>query len=276
MPPKESAAARKAREKQERWLAAQFQERMDQELEEDRGRSQVELLERLGRTETELLFYEEMTQPAARLMVPHSTFESLQSKMRHEGAVSAQRLLAMQVELRKVEKGSAQLQIELAHLRNDVRHVISDAHKTLTATRSATDVALESFIDEMRASVASQEADAEGCAASLNQVLRDARIRQMQVARKAQVEAHRVTEIWKEATSMHTRIPPRIRKTLQSLDKDDLLLILDSLSFEAVVQRYLLYRFTPGPDDPFKVDADPASPTLGEGLLLAAPTGPEL
>jgi hypothetical protein len=35
------------------------------------------------------------------------------------------------------------------------------------------------------------------------------------------------------------------------MEKDDLLLILDTLSFEESVRQYLLYRFPPGADDPF-------------------------
>jgi hypothetical protein len=256
MPPKkESAGARKAREKAERFAAAQFQERLDAELEEERGRSQVELLERLARAEAGLQFFETMASPAARLMVPKTTYDAMRSKMQNEGAVSAQRLLAMQVELRRVEKGGAQLQHELAHLRGEVRGVVSTAHQSLLATRRQVDTRLGDYIEALDGAVAHQRTDAESCAAALNKALLESRRVHIDQAVNAQRRAQEVTELWREATSMHTRIPPRIRRTLQGLEKDDLLRILDTLSFETVVQRYLLYRFSPGPDDPFSEGA---------------------
>jgi hypothetical protein len=271
MPPKETPAARKAREKAEKFAAQQFQERLDVELEEERARGgNVELLERLARTEARLHFFETMAQPSARLMVPHTSFEALRSTMQAEGGLSAQRLLAMQVELRRVERGGAQLQQELVHLRGEVRNVIAHNHQSLAGVNAKVDGALQQYIAALDASVLNQRNDYEVCATALNTVLLESRRRHVELARKAQEEAQAMTQLWAEATSIHTRIPPRIRTTLQALDKDELLLILDTLSFEAVVQRYLLYRFSPGRDEPF------AAERSDQQLLAAAPTGPEL
>lgn len=271
MPPKESAAARKAREKAERFAAAQFQERLDTEMEEERARSSAEVLERLGRTEALLRFHEILVLPSARLTVPHTTFEAIRSKMQNEGSVGAQRLLAMQVELRRVEKGAAQLLHELAHLRAEVRGVISGAKRSLDQVNANVNTALNDFVRQLDLAVQYQQNDAEGCEAALNKALLEARRKHAQVALEAQERAQNITELWREATSLHTRIPPRIRRQLQALEKDDLLLMLDTLSFESVVHRYLLHRFAPRGDDPFG-----DSPATSTSILAAAPTEAEV
>lgn len=271
MPPKESAASKKMREKQEQFAALQFQERQDFELEEERARSTAELMERAGRAELMLHFYEIMVHPASRLMISHATLDRLRHTMQNEGALSAQRLLEMQVELRRLEKGGEALQHEIVHLRGDVRGLLSQASQSLAMIRSGVDKAVDGFIEQLEVScrihgdpvLATKVKGAE-----LDVVLEDVRRRHAEVARKAMAKATDITRLWQEQTSMHTRVPPRIRRILQGLDKDDLLLIIDTLSFEDVVHKYLLYRYSPGLDDPMAYSTDEAA------ALLSPPSRP--
>lgn len=270
MPPKgESAAAKKAREKLERFAAIQFQERLDYELEEERARSNAELVERVGRAELMNHFYELMMQPSSRLMIAHTTFEKLRMSMQNEGALSAQRLLEMQVELRRAEKGSEALTHELVHLRGEVRSLLSQAAASLAAVQLKVEASAARFFADLKASasVHGDPLQATGPrAAELEVVLDEVRRQHANIAMKAQFKASEMTTIWQEQTSMHTRIPPRIRRTLQNLDKDALLLILDTLSFEDVVHKYLLFRYSPGVDDPM----------MGGLALLTQPAPPDL
>ncbi len=262
MAPKESAAAKKAREKQEQFAAMQFQERQEYELEEERARSSSELMERAGRAELMLHFYEIMINPASRLMVSHATLDRLRHAMQSEGALSAQRLLEMQVELRRLEKGGEALQHEIVHLRGEVRGLLNQAAQSLGSIRSGVDKAVDGFITELEHSCRIHGDPVLATklkAAELDVVLEDVRQRHVEVARKAQAKATDITRLWQEQTSMHTRIPPRIRRILQGLDKDDLLLIIDTLSFEDVVHKYLLYRYSPGIDDPMSYSTDEAA-----------------
>jgi hypothetical protein len=95
--------------------------------------------------------------------------------------------------------------------------------------------------------------DVSECARHLNTSLERARTRSLRLAKECLSAADRITETLQthHRMRMHSMIPPRIRQLLSRMEKDDLLLILDTLSFEESVRQYLLYRFPPGADDPF-------------------------
>jgi hypothetical protein len=251
MPPKENAKAKKLREKQEKFALGQLMERQDAEIDEEKGRQWLELCERLDRAEAMLQFHETLVHPSSHLMVMHTAYGDLRSKMQREGALSAERVLAMQIEMRRMEKAGALLQHELVHLRAEVRNLSTGVNAHLGKVNDTVQDRLQGFVASVEAGILRQRDDASECGVYLNQSLEDARSRHVQLARDAQLKAHEITQLWQENTSMHTRIPPRIRGALAVLPKDDLLLILDTLSFEDVALKYLLYRLAPGPDDPF-------------------------
>lgn len=250
MPPKENKKSKKEKEKLEKLIASHQNERQEQEIEEDKQRQWVELTERMERSELLLSFYETLVNPAARLMVLTTTYDGLRRKMQQEGAVSADRVLSMQVEMRRMEKSRKLLQLELVHLRGEVRALDVAVASKLDNIVANVDVTLNAYVEALDRTIWKDRREVEESAHLLNHALEQARLDTIELARKAQDRAAKITTLWQENTSMHTRIPPRIRNKLASLDKSDLLLILDALSFEDVVFKTLLYRFPPDQDAP--------------------------
>ena len=253
MPPKkESAKDKKLREKAEKFAAMQLSERQDMEADEEKARQwHVELVERMERTQLLLEFHEDLVNPAAKLMMPYKAYGDLQSKMQRESARSAERLLSMQLEQRQVERHSKALQHELVHLRSEVRTLSAAVSTQVDLNRGKVHRALDDFCHALESSIVGARDDARESGHLLNTTLEQARVEHIALAHQVDAKAQQITALWQENSSMHTRIPPRIRATLTRLEKDDLMLILDTLSFEDIVLKYLQYRFSPGPDDPF-------------------------
>ena len=275
MPPKkESAKDRKAREKAEKFAAQQLAERLDMEADEEKARQWQELVERMERTQLLLEFHEALVHPSNKLMISHTAYDELRAKMQKESSRSAERVLSMQVGQRQVERHSKQLQQELVHLRSEVRTLSAQVSGQVDAHRHKVHSSLQNFVDSLEASIVGQREDAVESGNLLNLTLEESRVAHVALAKKVDAKAQQVTALWQDNTSMHTRIPPRIRATLTRLDKDDLMLILDTLSFDDTVLKYLQYRYSPGPDDPF-ADTDDVAPITNPAAIPApSPASP--
>ena len=251
MPAKESAKARKEREKAERLALAQAQERQDAELDEDKARQIQELQERLERDEIYLEYYERLVHPRSHLMVPYTAYAEIRAKMQQEGACSAERVMTMQEEMYAMQKAHAALQQELVHIRNENRALAAKVATSMEGVATSVESSLNDCLDGIQASILRQREDARETAQHLHTTLEQSKLKARQLTDDTLAAAHRVTALLQENTSMHSRIPRRIRGILHTLEKDDLLMILDTLSFDEPALHYLLYRFPPGMDDPF-------------------------
>lgn len=248
--PKETAKERKDREKAEKLAAMQGVDRLNHEMEEDKGRQWVELTERLGRCECMIEFYERLVHPSARLMVSHTSYNELRLKMQKDSRLNAERMLTMQQEVDHVRKYHGALQQELAHLRTHTKSLAAKVGTEMGTMREDVDKALSDCVAAIQGSILRQREDAQECAQHLSVSLEQAKLKAAEMTSSTLSCAHKVTQLLQENTSMHTRIPTRIRRQLQSLERDDLLLILDTLSFEDSTLQYLLYKFPPSGDDP--------------------------
>ena len=262
--PKETAKQRKDREKAERLAAAQEAERLEFDADEDKGRQWVELQQRMERLETSVEFYERLVAPQNHLMVWRRDYEELRQKMQLEGGLSASRVLAMQQEVYEKEQHHSVLQQELVHLRTECKLLAAKVNKRTEAMQLQVTDRLEECINAIEGSIQRQRSDAAECAQHLHYALDNARVESSELAKGSLSTAQKVTLTIQENTSMHTRLPRRIRSQLQKLDKEDLLLILDTLSFEDSTLQHMLYRFPPGDDDPFAHPIDlPAAASAG-------------
>lgn len=251
MPPKESAKQKKDREKAEKAVAQMAQERQDTEIDEDKARQLVELTERMSRLEITNEFFERMVSPGSRLMVRRTDYDAIRKQMQVEAAASADRVLSMQTRFHDMQRSHSVLLQELAHLRGECKRLASTITSETGKMRGTVADALQECVASIEGEIVRHRRDAAECAQHLNLSLEESRLRAVKMADEALRQAQKVTQIMQEHTSMHTRIPARIRSALQRLEKDELMLILDTLSFEDAALQYLMYRFPPGHDDPF-------------------------
>jgi hypothetical protein len=249
---KESAKERKDREKAEKAAAAQAAERLEQEVDEERARRQVELAERCERAEATVRFYETLAQPKNKMMVRQVVFDELEAKMRKDAECNATRLLRLQQEMYTYQKASDLIQKELVDVRTEYKLLANAISAETTSLRNYVVARLEDSVHAMEESVLGSREEVEDNARLLNEGLEKARLAHIKRVREVAARAHGVTELLQENTSMHTRVPGRIRRTLQRLERDDLLVILDTLSFEDSTLEYLQYKYPPTQDSPFE------------------------
>jgi hypothetical protein len=247
MPPKAKKAG------SDRAAALQAAARLDMEIEEEKARQGVEHVEALERATAAVEFYRELVAPASRMMVPRRTYNELKEKMRAEGEASASRVLEVQKEARRLEAFNSQLHYELVQLRREVRGLTSTVLTGLDTQSQNVQLALRTTVTSIDNAIKRGRLDASESAHLLNRTLEQARQAHLDLAQQTQAQAQKITAVWQEHTSMHSRIPPRIRQKLRSTAVEDLLLVLDGLSFEEGVLKFLLYRFPPELDDPFAV-----------------------
>ena len=253
MPPKakESVAARRARERAEAAALLQHEARQSQEIEEDKARRAVELNERVEYLEALNQFYHRLVSPASRLMVPRRDYEAARAQMQEAATTSAERSLLAQERHEHMTRAHEELSLELAHLRNDTRKMAETMRLEAVRMRARVEDRLDACAADINDRILSKRRDALECSAHLNTVLEENMVRILGFVADAKRTAQLVTTLQQEQSSLHSRIPRRIRTLLLGLEREDLVLILDTLSFEESTLEYLLCRYPPQPDDPF-------------------------
>ena len=159
-------------------------------------------------------------------------------------------MLALQAEMRQQQKSADSLREEIVHLRSQVEQLQAHVHSHLTDTATAVGVALQQATGDVAEAIRNRRRDVGESGLLLNTALERTMQTHVDLLLRLQADRERITHIWAEHTSMHTRIPPRIRQKLAAAEKDDLMTLLDTLSFEDNVMRHLRYTYPPGSDHP--------------------------
>lgn len=249
MPPKQS---KKERDKAEKRALEQLNERQDMELDEEKARQLNELSEQLQRYDILVQHYATLVNPQSRLMVYRTSYDELRQSMQKEGTVTAERVVKLQSDMRRHERESTTaLQLEIIDLKNQVRVLSKKVNESLEQSRQQVSAALLATVRNIDDAVAQHRSEVGESGHLLCTVLEQTRESHAAMLLRLHEQVEAITRVHIDNTSMHTRIPPRIRKTLQSMDKDQLIVLLDTLSFEDSVVRHLRYTFPPGPDTPF-------------------------
>jgi hypothetical protein len=252
MPPKESAKERKDREKAEAIAAAQFHERQQFEISEEKARQGVETGEYLERLESLVEFYTYMISPTSRLMVRYTEYQEIRDIMERDGIAKALQLRDLTAQYLHMKETYSTLQVELVHLRAECRQLHHRVKKELkTEAFDVVQRELHAYIDKIDGDILHHREDVAECGVHLNRALENARLRSAKMADATLQLSEKMTMVLQQQQSMHTKIPIRIRKALARLEKDDLIRILDTLSFEESALQAILHRFPPPPDDPF-------------------------
>lgn len=255
MPPKETAKERKEREKAEAQAQAQFAERRQFEISEERDRQQVELMERMERLEAVSEFFAWMVNPASRLMVRRTEYEAIREIMVQDAAAKAKQIEDLSTQYWDMKRQYTSVQEDLVHLRSECRALQQQVKKEFVATANHVRDALSDCVARIESDILDHREDIAQCGVHLNRALEEARLRSVQLAKTTLQAADKVTGMMQVThNAMHSRIPLRIRKQLSRLEHGDLMLMLDTLSFDESTLKYLQSRFPPPPDDPFRVD----------------------
>jgi hypothetical protein len=252
MPPKESAKERKEREKAEALALAQLNERQQFEISEEKARQGVETAEYVERLEALVDFYAHLVHPSSRLMVRYTEFQDIRDIMEKDSIAKTLQVRELTSQYFHMKETYSALQVELVHLRSECRQLHQRVRKELeTEAFDAVKRELSSYIQRIEDDILEHRADVAQCGVHLHKALETARVRSVTMADATLQLAERMTVVLQQQQSMHTRIPVRIRKALTRLEKDDLVRILDTLSFEDSALQALLHRFPPPKDDPF-------------------------
>lgn len=248
--PKESAKERKEREKAEALALAQSNDRLQFESGEEKARQVFELQERVEWLEACHEFYHHLVLPSSRLMVRRTEYDELREVMNRDAQVSSARVQQMREEYLQMKSAVSDLQLELVHLRSECRKLAQQSKAEQLLIRENVRESLSACVERIEDDILHHRQSVEHCGSHLQTTLEDARMRSLRMARNAMTMSDRITNVMVTNTSMHTNIPRRIRASMERLEHNELMTILDALSFDSFVIQQLMYRFAPADDQP--------------------------
>lgn len=243
---------RAAKEAQAKLVAAYTTARLDVEQEEERARSLVDTRHAAGANELAFNFFSQLVSPKARLMIPRPLFDDLKQTSQAAAQQSSAIQLRLQKERRSLEQQNLNLQEELRALRRDFRALAQAVELHCRKEQSAVLGALQNVVKALDDSISQHRAECAESPYLLNKAMEDSRLAHREFAQRALDAAAQMTAGYGRSTFAHTKIPLRIRNRLRRSSVEDLMLLLDTLSFEDGVLQYLLHKFPPEEDCPMK------------------------
>jgi hypothetical protein len=252
MPPKESAKERKDREKAEAHAAMLLQQRQDFDVDEEKARQHQEMIERLDRAELGVEYFQRMIDPQSRIVVRRTEFDEMRSNLQRDLVLSSQRIFDLQEMHSAIKVAHVELQQELVYLRVECKSLAANLHRSAQQSQEQVMAEVSQCIARIEQQILHHRQDTSESGQLLNAALEKARLAAIENANVALATAHKISSLMQQHHPVHSRIPRRIKLALEALEKDELLMILDTLSFEDSVLQYLLYRYPPGLDDPFE------------------------
>ena len=86
-----------------------------------------------------------------------------------------------------------------------------------------------------------------------NREMENTRLAFLDLMREIRVSAEQFTAVLQDAKATHSNLPTRIRRQLQEMPTDQLLLVIDTLSFDYEVLQYFMFKFPPEEDLPYGI-----------------------
>lgn len=248
---------RAAKEAQTRMLAAYQAARVDLEADEERTRAHIDVQASAHMHQVAFAFFHALVAPRSRMMIPRPLFEELRLLAQRDAQVASQRSLELQREQRRLEEQNLALQEELRALRRDFRALGQAVDLHCRKEQSAVLGTLQEAIKSLDESISLHRAECAESPHLLNRALEESRLAHREFVSKALDAAAQITLSYTRSTPYHTRIPTRIRDRLRHSSVEDLMLTLDTLSFEDGVLQYLLHLHPPPKDDPVAAMENP-------------------
>eukprot|EP00756_Hemistasia_phaeocysticola_P005018 Hpha_TRINITY_DN13135_c0_g1::TRINITY_DN13135_c0_g1_i1::g.113368::m.113368 len=232
----------------EAWEESRRVDRENAENDETSARRQLGVLQQLGWSELLRQQLTEYAEPERGLSMPYTMARQQEAVWEGRVLQLESRLSDTTELLQHTTMAKEALEDELrevrSYKRND-RDVLSSRMKTLER-------GLKKRLDEVISTTLTDVEEERQKARELwNQDVERTRVAFVELLQEIKETAGHLTHRLQEAKASHTNLPSRIRRRVEGLEKQELLLIIDTLSFEPEVLEYFMFRYPPQPEFPY-------------------------
>lgn len=219
------------------------------------AREHTQLLEQLGWADLNLRRLEEYADPAASLSVSMVAHRDRERQLLQQQEALQKQLDQTRELLEHTTKAKEVLEAELREVRTDKRNERDMLRVRMGGLERTMITRLDEVISRTMTDIEEERQQAQQL---YNQDLEETRRGFLRLLDEMKKSAVRFTEQLQEAKALHSNLPTRIRQLLAKMDHAELLMMVDTLSFEPEVLQYFMFRFPPGPDCPY------LGPPIGE------------
>eukprot|EP01061_Rhynchopus_euleeides_P012046 TRINITY_DN21647_c0_g1_i1.p1 TRINITY_DN21647_c0_g1~~TRINITY_DN21647_c0_g1_i1.p1 ORF type:complete len:280 (+),score=82.82 TRINITY_DN21647_c0_g1_i1:70-840(+) len=253
MAPKTSKREQLKQAKYEAWLEARRRERVNMEEEEFQARKDTQFQEEFGHQGVRLLQLEEFVHPENRLSVSMASHLDAEKRLKEGEAKKDRELRETGSLLNHARKANELLENELRDVRTDQRQLKDILLRKMETLQQNM---LQRIDDTNRQVMTDIVEDREKAKHLCNEDMERTRQRFLILMSEIRQRSERFTDMLQESKASHSNLPTRIRQKLQGMDKEELLLIIDTLSFESEVLQYFMFKFPPAQDRPYGTISD--------------------
>lgn len=203
---------------------------------EQQARDEAQALEILEWMERRLQFREGQVD----LMVDCQKYSGLLQKVEEITAHHTKVVLQVQGELELTQRTKAKLEDELADIRIDQKLLVKALPKQLKDLETRLALAVQKAIDFLDLE---QDVDHKMVARDLHLQFGRNKQLHLDLLHELQLRLGHLSEVLQESKSMHSNLPIRVRHILEERPKEELLFMIDALSFEDGVAEYFERKF---------------------------------
>lgn len=204
--------------------------------EEVSKREHTELIEVLERSEWHLRFREGQI----ALMVDRQAYNDLLKKIDETTECHGLAIKELEEELALTQRAKAKLENELSEIRIDHKMMIKSLPRQMKELEKSMVCTIQKMVDCLE-----QEKDLESKTVLQGFHLQFGKNKQqyLDILYEARAQLGHFSEVLLESKSMHSNLPPRIRRCLEDRSKEELIFMFDALSFEDGVMEYFEKKF---------------------------------
>eukprot|EP01062_Namystynia_karyoxenos_P000702 TRINITY_DN10265_c0_g1_i1.p1 TRINITY_DN10265_c0_g1~~TRINITY_DN10265_c0_g1_i1.p1 ORF type:complete len:343 (+),score=104.64 TRINITY_DN10265_c0_g1_i1:90-1031(+) len=232
----------------EAWAESQRREREALEGSESAGREHQSLLEQLAWSELMRLRLAEYADPAAQLSIPLATHRFHMLEWQAQQSHLQEVLYDARQLQEHTTKAKECLEEELREIRTVKRAERDDLQRRVAEIERHIKSRLDEVIEKTMTDIAEEQSKAQQL---WNQDIELTRRAYLRTLHEIKLRVSRLTEQLQESKALHSNLPRRIRQLLGSMEPGELLMMIDTLSFEPEVLQYFMFRFPPAPDLPY-------------------------
>eukprot|EP01063_Lacrimia_lanifica_P042023 TRINITY_DN9957_c0_g1_i2.p2 TRINITY_DN9957_c0_g1~~TRINITY_DN9957_c0_g1_i2.p2 ORF type:complete len:277 (+),score=101.33 TRINITY_DN9957_c0_g1_i2:1760-2590(+) len=246
MPGKKKEALKQA--KYEAWEEGRRRDRMAMEEEEYQARKHLEQGEELGSAQIRLQRFEEYTDPEAGLSYSQNEHMEVQARVKEREDSLLADLTEAKQELTHVRSANDMLEAQLRDVRTDTRQLAESVRVKMEKLREEMLAAIDMAMAKTMSDIEAERVEAD---ALFNGNMEKTRQRFLELVDTLRHRSEYFTDLLLEAKHTHSNLPARIRRHLKDMECSELLMILDTLSFEPEVLQYFMFKFPPEVDCPY-------------------------
>ncbi|KAJ9437582.1 hypothetical protein DIPPA_28571 [Diplonema papillatum] len=245
--------------KLEAWEEGKRRDRLNMEEEELQMRKEIETGEDYDRQNTMLQKLEEYVSPEQSLSVSMAYHTDVEKRWKVVERKKDEELFETKMQLVEATQARQFLERQLRDVRTDQRQIREAQLKKMESLKAELLAKLEQVTGDIAGKLLNSdepltECDANGAKQSTTDFcdsLRKTQHAYLDLMRDVQKRCDQMTGILQESKSTHSNLPTRIRRQLQDMPTDTLLLIIDTLSFDPEVLQFFMFKFPPAADLPY-------------------------